>query len=229
MFSKDDEVIRGSLYELRMWGQPWPELPDPQPVPTIFPSLYYLHALGVVAARYNMLELYFVHLVGTIIGLKQKTIASSLTHVGAVTLIEMLKTVTFEEVESPLIADELRFCCLLFDVNRVNRNFVIHSAGEPNDIFPHPKGMLLTKRSARGKISIDHYRLPIETLREVGDELHEASNYLGLFLGALTDYETSKPIRIPDRPLLPTNLPQSLPKADMFDSRLSPKSPREGP
>lgn len=223
-----EEVIRGLSYGGSLWRQPWPELPQLQPIPTIVPSIYYLHALGVVAARYNSLELYFVHLVGATLGLKGKKITSAFTHVGAVTLIEILTTTAAEEITSGVVRDELVFAGSLFNRNRINRNFLVHSASEASDVFPHPRGMLLTKTTARKKVNIDHYRLPIDVLRRAADEIHDATAYFSLLIGSWDTHEIGKPIQLPDRPPLPENLPEFLPKDGMFAFPHPPRPPQEG-
>ncbi|MGQ0565977.1 MAG: hypothetical protein ACT4OK_13020 [Gemmobacter sp.] len=210
-----ETVTRVDDSSARLWRQPWPDIEGADGGK--IPAIYYHQALGIVAARYNSLEIYFQSCVGMVLGLRGMRIPATLTHIGAVTLIEILRSVATDVVQSKAIKDELEFCCKLFDVNRINRNFMIHSATEANDLFANPIGVLLTKRSARGKVKADHYALTVNSARQVADEIFEAIAFLSAAIGPISNHKGGKPLRLPNRPVLPKSLGEMLPKRDIMD------------
>lgn len=196
---------------------PWhnPELPEG----ALLPPLHYHEAIGVVVARFNGLELYFRHLVGQCAGLASKRIEPLLLHVSSTALEQSLTTLANETVQHAAVRDELMFCVKLFKLCRENRNFLVHSATEvsPLALSWTGPGMLLTKRTARGKRQIDHYRLAVETIRRVADEIHDATSYFSAAIGPLSHVSGTEKLVLPHRPTLPDELRNVSPKVNLME------------
>lgn len=76
-------------------------------------------------------------------------------------------------------------------------------------------GMPLTKRTARGRHKIEHYRLAVETIRRVADEIHDAYAYFAAVIGPVTHYTEGRTLTLPNRPTLPEELLKVSPKIDL--------------
>ncbi len=184
----------------------------------MLPPLHYHEAIGVVVARFNVLELYFRHLVGYCAGLTSKRIDPLLLHVPANALEQSLTTLANDTIQSAEVRDELLFCVKLFKQCRENRNFLVHSATEvsPLALSWSGPGMLLTKRTARGRAKIDHFRMAVETIRRVADEIHEAICYFSAAIGPLSHVPKTGTLILPNRPQLPDELTTVLKKVDFI-------------
>lgn len=216
MSSKSESVIRCTP-EAGLYRPPWPtrQATDEHALGSIF----YHQALGVVVARFNSLELSFRGLVGASAQINEPARHAVLTHVGSGTLSEALKTIANDVVESELVEDELLFAVSLFEVNRANRNFLVHSATEKHDFYfaDGKDGMLMTRRTARGKLRTDHYLLAVDAFRKTADEILDCREYFGRIIGPCSHYKPGIPLTLPHRPALPKYLADTHPKGALFE------------
>ena len=229
MASNDDEVIR-KFPTARFYRESWPDLDVPDG--HVLPSIYYHHAIGKIITRWNSVELVFQNLIAFVCGLKGRKTHALLTHVGAMTLHDAAITIARDIIENELLKDEMRYCALLFDSNRVNRNFIAHCSTDLKDIdlsMQEEQGVLVTKRSARGGITTKHYLLSLETLRKTADEIFDCDEYLHCVIGPLSVHGKRKPTRLPPRPPMPEKLPNSHPTGELFDLTRLPAHTQEPP
>ena len=75
--------------------------------------------------------------------------------------------------------------------------------------------MHLTKRTSRGKLKIQHYRLAIETIRSVADEIHDAHQFFSTAIGPITHFDGADTLTLPHRPKLPDELHKVTPIFDL--------------
>ncbi len=170
-------------------------------------------------SRYNSLETQFRSLVSSFAGLKGETASAVFTHIGAVTLIESFKALSNLPGVEDVVRDEVDFICRLFDVNRINRNFIAHNvqgAMLPQK-GPHGEGVLMTKRTARGKVKVDQFLGTISAIRDTADAILDCWEYVAIVHGPLIQAEHVGEIELPHRPQLPDSLTLSLPKGALSD------------
>jgi hypothetical protein len=152
-------------------------------------------------------------------GLKGRRADAILTHSTPDALRNMLLTLADLQDVHPAIKAEMKFAEELFNVNRLNRNFLVHSARA----MELPKAaMLATRKTARGKIKMDHYAIAVDIIRNSADEQIEALEYYSTVIGPCTSFDGGSELRLPLRPQMPANLQLTLPtttiEAIMFGS-----------
>lgn len=182
-------------------------------------------AIGYVVSTFNGLEVYFRSLVGFIAGLKSRQADAILTHIGNVTLAASLGSLARSVVDDQRVRDELEFCADLFERCRINRNLIVHNSTYRPLVHQGEDFTLLTKRSARGKLKVEHWALPLDAIRTAAEHNINAEEYLANAIGPLSHSEPNKPLSLPHRPLLPDDLAKSHPKGDLSHLAHLPRSP----
>ena len=209
--------VTRSIPSAIFYRQEWdtPEIPEGMALG----PLYYNEAIGVAVSRYNDLEVTFRSFVGYFSGIKGQKGDALLTHVGAVTLIESFRAIASVSECHDVVKQEIEYACDLFDTNRINRNFIAHSTtGSSLTITgPHGDGKLMTKRSARGSVKIDHFLASIEAFRRTADQIIECHEYISLLVGPCSHCPNEGNVELPHRPPKPPLLANSLPKGAFAD------------
>jgi hypothetical protein len=86
---------------------------------------------------------------------------------------------------------------------------------------------IMTKRSAQGRLKIEHWSLPLRAIRDTADHHVSLQEYLALVIGPLCHSPDNEPLTLPHRPQMPSDLAQSHPKGDLSLLLQFPKSPPE--
>jgi hypothetical protein len=75
--------------------------------------------------------------------------------------------------------------------------------------------MLATRKTARGKLKVDHYAIAVQVLRAAADEQADAVEYYSTMIGPVCHYDGGPTLRLPVRPTLPADLQTTLPTTTM--------------
>jgi hypothetical protein len=200
-----------------------PDWPHPEPDANgIYPISAYFEAIGRLVVRWNSAERLFQALVKYVAEVPDERAAALLTHVGSATLSDALASLASAVFADGPWLNECLFTKKLFEINRENRNFVVHCSGPVN----HPLhdtdsgeqivlGQEFSKFTARGKLQYFHYYIPYPQLRAVCEEVLAMNYYISELALKM---KIRSPLSIPEphqRPPLPQKLQNSLQTTDL--------------
>ncbi len=185
-----------------------PQWDDSQPNENTTWTHHYYEALGLAVATFNDLEFCFRELVGAIAGLQDRTSGALLTHVSTVTLTDAIRSLADISQDAD-VSDELQFCGKLFDANRINRNFVAHSSTFKLITIDGEDKHLFTKRSSKGKLKVEQWLIPLNSVRQCVEEVIDAKEFLMCVHGPLVNADFVRELSLPYRPSVPRQLATS--------------------
>lgn len=181
----------------------------------------YYHALGVIHARWTVVELQFQQVIWRAMAVPTADIGGAITFdMGNVARANLLLTLAREIRKDSATVDMVEHVAKLFNRNRENRNFLSHCRIlHPGNSEPGEVAILQGFR-ADGKFRTKMYMAGIWELRQVADEIKSASTYLGAVVDA-----PQWPALL-DRPPLPRSLAERL--LSFAPSDLSPSESSQG-
>ena len=177
-----------------------------------FGSAEHLHALGAIAAMYNLLEDQLWWLLRDYLCVNETVAAHTFISMSNNTRLDIARRAVKEiETDSDAIAGYLHFL-IGYDICAENRNYLMHSTADQN--FEDIEIYNFLKRSRRNPLEYVDYPIRVGDLREVAD----VTQTYWLYGSALRtwfrksrdaqpqDRDASWPSTLPEKPLLPRKL-----------------------
>lgn len=178
----------------------------------------YYHALGVIHARWTVVELQFQQIIWRAMGVPEAQIGGAVTFdMGNVARANLLLTLIREIQKDAGAIDMVEHVAKLFNRNRENRNFLSHCRILHPDNTEWGEVAVLQGFRADGKFRTKMYLAGLWEIRRVADDIRRMS----VFFSAVVD-APQWPASL-DRPPLPRTLAESLLSFDPSDS-LPPES-----
>jgi hypothetical protein len=151
-----------------------------------------LHAIGVIAFRWNRCEFGLLHLLSEMVGLPHHELWALVHDLGDVSICARVRTFTSFRDYPPIGAEFIDNCLQVYDLCRQNRNAVIHawtvSAFEPG---------LELKLARRSKQPHDPYPTPFASatleLRRVAEEIELLDGRIWLLTALIETRELGTP------------------------------------
>lgn len=150
-------------------------------------SVEHLHALGVIAATYNVLEFQLAHWFRASIGADYKSeVANSLfAALSNNTRLDVVRK-HFSQEKFPKYYHLIKCALDSYDICAENRNYLMHSVGNENFVDGEIYNFIKPARNDPGRM-VD-YPLKVKDLREIADSIRSTASYLECVLSfALSD------------------------------------------
>lgn len=144
------------------------------------------HALGVLQARWAVVELQLQQLCWFLIGAGPRVGRAITNDMGNVARTNLMVTLAREEIKHPDVIAFFEAVEKLFNAHRDNRNFITHCRIMYPGNVPAGSGLALFQQfKADRKFRHSIYIMPIEVLRRVADEIEAMGLFISRFFALL--------------------------------------------